>query len=339
MRYIRTDAHKKAGKGGAAGAAVAPPDAVTNAVSWREDGIVHKRNEVFLDVVEKGEQRPAATAAASPARAAPPALGVPSTRAPPASHGLAVHMLVSGSGAVLSSAIEGAVEMRTFLSGMPDLKLGLNDRAMMAAAGKGGRGKSVELEDVKFHQCVRLTDYDRDKTINFIPPDGAFTLMRYRISAALKPVIETKATITRHSRSRLEYAVTAKARFKARSTATNVEIVIPVPADVDSPTFQAAAGQKVTYVPDINCFKWTIKALKGGAAIRMRAQFGLPSVEAEDGDGEGWRKPISVRFEIPYFTVSGLSVRYLRVLEKSGYQAQPWVRYITRNGDYQIRLA
>lgn len=247
-------------------------------------------------------------------------------------------MLISGSGAVLSSAIEGAVEMRTFLTGMPDLKLGLNDRAMMEAAGKASRGKSVELEDVKFHQCVRLTDYERDKTISFVPPDGAFTLMRYRVSTPLRPVIETRATVTKHSRSRLEYSVTAKARFKTRSTATNVEIIIPVPADVDSPVFQAVAGHKVTYVPEINCFKWVIKAMPGGAAVRMRAQFGLPSVEADEDDEEGWRKPISVRFEIPYFTVSGLGVRYLRVLEKSGYSAQPWVRYITRNGDYQIRM-
>lgn len=30
------------------------------------------------------------------------------------------------------------------------------------------------------------------------------------------------------------------------------------------------------------------------------------------------KKPISVKFEIPYFTVSGLTVRYLKIVEKSG---------------------
>ena len=66
------------------------------------------------------------------------------------------------------------------------------------------------------------------------------------------------------------------------------------------------------------------------------------------------RTPITVKFEIPYFTVSGIQVRYLKVVEKSGYQALPWVRYITQNGgilfsmgcahpnyhgiDYQLRL-
>jgi AP-1 complex subunit mu len=52
------------------------------------------------------------------------------------------------------------------------------------------------------------------------------------------------------------------------------------------------------------------------------------------------RAPITVKFEIPYFTVSGIQVRYLKIVEKSGYQALPWVRYITQNGDdYSLRTA
>jgi len=33
------------------------------------------------------------------------------------------------------------------------------------------------------------------------------------------------------------------------------------------------------------------------------------------------RAPINIKFEIPYFTVSGIQVRYLKIVEKSGYQA------------------
>lgn len=70
----------------------------------------------------------------------------------------------------------------------------------------------------------------------------------------------------------------------------------------------------------------------------MRAQFGLPSVSGEDRE-KYTKVPISCQFEIPYFTVSGLQVRYLKIIEKSGYQALPWVRYITQNGDYQLKMA
>ena len=69
----------------------------------------------------------------------------------------------------------------------------------------------------------------------------------------------------------------------------------------------------------------------------LRVNFNLPSVEAED-EAHGKLPPIKVKFEIPYFTVSGLQVRYLKVIEKSGYQALPWVRYITTAGNYEIRM-
>ena len=45
--YIKTQSHQLTVD------AVKPSTAVTNAVSWRSEGIKHKKNEIFLDVVEK----------------------------------------------------------------------------------------------------------------------------------------------------------------------------------------------------------------------------------------------------------------------------------------------
>ena len=64
---------------------------------------------------------------------------------------------------------------------MPELRLGLNDKVLFESTGRG-KSKSVELEDVKFHQCVRLSRFDNDRTISFIPPDGEFELMSYRLN-------------------------------------------------------------------------------------------------------------------------------------------------------------
>lgn len=103
------------------------------------------------------------------------------------------------------------------------------------------------------------------------------------------------------------------------------------------------------YAPDKSAFVWKIKQLGGSREFLMRAHFGLPSVKSgvlnskislyltnhyrfPEQDAEK-RAPITVKFEIPYFTVSGIQVRYLKIVEKSGYQALPWVRYITQNGD------
>ncbi|XP_018417894.1 PREDICTED: AP-1 complex subunit mu-2 isoform X2 [Nanorana parkeri] len=274
------------------------PTTVTNAVSWRSEGLKYKKNEVFIDVIES------------------------------------VNLLVNTNGSVLLSEIVGSVKLKVFLSGMPELRLGLNDRVLFELSGLiGNKNKTVELEDVKFHQCVRLSRFENDRTISFIPPDGDFELMAYRLNTQVKPLIWIESVIEKFTHSRLEIMVKAKGQFKKQSVANNVEISIPVPSDADSPKFKTSVGS-AKYVPEKNVVIWTIKSFPGGKEYLMRAHFGLPSVETEELEG---RPPISVKFEIPYFTVSGIQVRYMKIIEKSGYQALPWVRYITQSGDYQLR--
>lgn len=226
----------------------------------------------------------------------------------------------------------GSVKLRVFLSGMPELRLGLNDKVLFELTGRS-KNKSVELEDVKFHQCVRLSRFDNDRTISFIPPDGDFELMSYRLNIHVKPLIWIESVIEKFSHSRVEYMIKAKSQFKKQSVANNVEIIIPVPSDADTPKFKTSVGS-AKWVPENNTVVWTIKSLPGGKEYLMRAHFGLPSVENETTEG---KPPITIKFEIPYFTVSGVQVRYMKIIEKSGYQALPWVRYITQSGDYQLR--
>lgn len=42
---------------------------------------------------------------------------------------------------------------------------------MMAEEGKRNSG-AIAMEDVSFHQCVKLGKFDSDKAVTFIPPDG-----------------------------------------------------------------------------------------------------------------------------------------------------------------------
>jgi len=70
----------------------------------------------------------------------------------------------------------------------------------------------------------------------------------------------------------------------------------------------------------------------------MNAEFKLPTIESPNRN-KYKKNPINIKFEIPYFTVSGFQVRYLKIVDKSGYKAFPWVRYLTKNGDYQVRTS
>ena len=75
----------------------------------------------------------------------------------------------------------------------------------------------------------------------------------------VKPLIWVESVIERHAHSRVEYMIKAKSQFKRRSTANNVEIVIPVPADADTPKFKTTNGS-CKYAPDQNAAIWTIKS-------------------------------------------------------------------------------
>jgi AP-1 complex subunit mu len=61
---------------------------------------------------------------------------------------------------------------------------------------------------------VRLSRFENDRTISFIPPDGEFELMSYRLNTQVKPLIWTEAAIESHQGSRVEYMVKVSFEFK-----------------------------------------------------------------------------------------------------------------------------
>lgn len=245
QEFIKTEANKMSknvkDKKSDQSTNLAVPTAASNVVFWRNDGIKYNKNEIFLDVVEK------------------------------------LNILVSNNGNVLRSEIIGAVKMKSCLSGMPELKLGLNDKQFFELSGKQSRSKLIEMEDIKFHQCVRLNKFENERLITFIPPDGEFELMTYRLDTHVKPLIWVEAIVENFTKSKIEYVVKARSQFKQKSIANNVEIIVPVPIDVDSPVFKSNVGT-VKYVPDKSCMVWCIKQFPGRKEFLMRAQFGFPSI-------------------------------------------------------------
>ena len=127
----------------------------TGAVGWRRDGILYKKNVVYLDVVEQ------------------------------------VNLLTSSKGTILKADATGRVVMKTMLSGMPQLKLCVNDVAMTSnnnsgsgAGGKRGEAQSpgrsqvvtpsarkpnqtIALDDVTFHQVQRSLHTSYESMFSF----------------------------------------------------------------------------------------------------------------------------------------------------------------------------
>ncbi len=119
----------------------------TGAVSWRPEGLVYRKNEIYIDIVES------------------------------------VNVLLSTRGTVLKADVNGKIVVKTQLTGMPECKFGVNDRLLLQGTETTQKlDKGIQIDDIKFHQCVRLGKFDRDRSITFIPPDGTFDVMTYRIS-------------------------------------------------------------------------------------------------------------------------------------------------------------
>jgi len=277
---------------------------VTGAVSWRREGLAYKKNEVFLDIVES------------------------------------VNLLMSQKGTVLRCDVTGKILMKCFLSGMPDLKLGLNDKLTLEkeAAVKAkptGKGKgTIELDDVQFHQCVNLGRFNSEKTVSFVPPDGEFELMKYRITEGISIPFKVLPTIKELGRTRMEVNLKVKSLFGARMFALGVVVKVPVPKHTAKATIIPSAG-KAKYDSKLDCLVWKIRRFPGNQELSLSAEVELISTMV---DKKAWsRPPITMEFQVPMFTASGLRVRFLKVWEKSGYSTVEWVRYITRAGNYEFR--
>lgn len=146
----------------------------TGAIPWRTEGIKYRKNELFIDIIEN------------------------------------VNVLISNKGTLLRSDVVGQVVMKAKLSGMPECKFGINDKLFMRASATDTAtqvDKGIQIDDIKFHQCVRLGRFDRDRSITFIPPDGVFQLMTYRITENINLPFKVMPVVQEYGKSRIEYSI------------------------------------------------------------------------------------------------------------------------------------
>ncbi|XP_006457787.1 hypothetical protein AGABI2DRAFT_63164, partial [Agaricus bisporus var. bisporus H97] len=271
----------------------------TGAINWRRGDVKYKKNEAFVDVVEL------------------------------------INLSMSAKGTTLRADVDGHIQMRAYLSGTPECKFGLNDKLVIDKSDRGG-SDAVELDDCRFHQCVRLHDFNSTRTISFIPPDGDFELMRYRSTSNVKLPLRVVATVNEIGTSQVQYTIIVKTNFDSKLSATSVVLRIPTPLNTTTVDCKVANG-KAKYVPAENVVVWKVPRIQGGQECTFTATAYLTSTTTR----QVWaRPPIDVDFQVLMFTASGLIVRFLKVFEKSNYQSVKWVRYLTKaEGTYQIRVS
>jgi len=286
--------------------------AVNRPVSYSRDRKAQKkqRNEIFVDIFER------------------------------------ISVTFNSNGHALSSSIDGTIQMKSYLSGNPELKLALNEDLVIGSGDNasgpkyGNNNASIVLDDCNFHECVRLDEFESSRTLHFIPPDGEFAVLNYRVTNEFRQPFRIFPFFELVSPYKVELIIKIRADIPEQNYGGNVCVELPVPTNCQTVTTElgmGVVGQTSEYNLKDRKVVWKLKKFAGGTeqALRVKITF-------KEQQTSAIRKtigPISISFEIPMYNVSNLQVRYLRIMEQNKkYNPYRWVRYVTRSQSYICRL-
>mmetsp|Transcript_44939 Transcript_44939/g.50388 ORF Transcript_44939/g.50388 Transcript_44939/m.50388 type:complete len:488 (+) Transcript_44939:78-1541(+) len=281
-----------------------PVISAVNANGRKSDSSGQQKNEIFVDILER------------------------------------LNVLFSANGYVLNSTIDGCIQMKSYLAGNPQLRLALNED--LAIGKNNGQYGAPTVDDINFNDIVNLSEFENARTLSFVPPDGEFVVLNYRVTGDFTTPFRIIPSIEEVDSKKLEISVLIRADMPANHFGANVTVEIPLPkcTAVASCAVIASPGSGHTSAEFVRAdgkILWTLKKIPGGSEQTMRAKVTLSQscttqIRREIG-------PINMNFEIPMFNVSNLQVRYLRIAENMvGYTPYRWVRYVTQSSSYVCRL-
>jgi AP-2 complex subunit mu-1 len=158
--------------------------------------------------------------------------------------------------------------------------------------------------------------------------------MRYRVTNAAAQPFRLIPTITEEGKTKLLVNLKINADFSMDKKATGVVVKIPMPPTTASARITCGRG-RAKYEPGERSLVWRISSFPGMTETNLIAIVDLLPATRE----KPWvRPPISLDFQIPMYSASGVQVRFLKVYEKSNYQTSRWVRQLSKAGEYQIRI-
>ncbi|KAJ8479411.1 hypothetical protein OPV22_023138 [Ensete ventricosum] len=287
-----------------------PGAAVTKSVIVTEPG-GRKREEIFVDIIEK------------------------------------ISVTFSSSGYILTSEIDGTIQMKSYLTGSPEIRLALNEDLSIGRNSssvydyRSSAGGAVILDDCNFHESVRLDSFDVDRTLSLIPPDGEFAAMNYRTTQEFKPPFRVNALIEEAGQLKAEAIIKIRADFATSVTANTITVQMPVPTYTARVSFElesGAVGQTADFKEGAKRLEWCLKKIVGGSEHTLRAK--LTFSQESHGNIAREAGPINMNFTIPMYNASKLQVRYLQIAKKSpSYNPYRWVRYVTQSNSYVARFS
>ncbi|GAB4820763.1 hypothetical protein N2152v2_007809 [Parachlorella kessleri] len=265
-----------------------------------------------------------------------------------------------------SGSIVGAIQVKSYLTGNPPIKVGLSENLILGKRDQrmyssyGSESDLVVLDSYSLHENVDQQAFDGERVMQLVPPEGHFALMTYRSSRSFRPPFRVYPLMEddMYSGDKLTLYLRLLAEYPPTKAATGVEVVVPMPRAVQRVHFEtdseeeegrgkllplpgkgggAAFEQSAEWLERERKVVWGLKHLKGGREHTLRARLTL-----EPGSVEQVKRdygPIMLHFVLPGKpSASGLDVKYMRILkEEKGYNPARWFRVVAMANSYQIR--
>ncbi|XP_042009367.1 AP-3 complex subunit mu-like isoform X2 [Salvia splendens] len=222
---------------------------------------------------------------------------------------------INRDGNLVKCEIYGEVQVNSNLSGLPDLTLSFANPSV--------------FNDVRFHPCVRLRPWELNQILSFVPPDGQFKLMSYRVKKLKSTPIYVKPQFTSDSGT-CRISVLVGIRNDPGKSIDNITVEFRLPPCVTSSDLSPNYGS-VNVLADKTC-SWTIGRMPKDKAPSMSGTLVL-----ETGMERLHVFPtFQVAFRIMGVALSGLKIDKLD-LKNPLSRPHKGFRALTRGGEFQVR--
>ncbi|XP_048432254.1 AP-3 complex subunit mu isoform X2 [Pyrus x bretschneideri] len=223
--------------------------------------------------------------------------------------------IINRDGVLVKCEIYGEVQVNSHLSGVPDLTLSFANAAV--------------LDDVRFHPCVRFRPWEAHQILSFVPPDGQFKLMSYRVRKLKSSPIYVKPQLTSDAGT-CRVSVLVGIRNDPGKTIDSITVQFQLPSCVLSADLNSNYGT-VNILANKTC-SWTIGKIPKDKAPALSGTLLL-----ETGLERLHVFPtFQVGFRIMGVALSGLKIDKLDLknLPKPPYKG---FRALTRAGEFEVR--
>uniref|UniRef100_A0AAY4BQN5 AP-4 complex subunit mu-1 n=1 Tax=Denticeps clupeoides TaxID=299321 RepID=A0AAY4BQN5_9TELE len=248
-------------------------------------------------------------------------------------------VIIGSNGVVMKADIEGEIRVKCYLPGCSEMRIGLNEELSIGKSQLRGYGMAVRMDECSFHQAVKLDEFDAYRILKICPSQGEQTVMQYQLCDDLPcaPPFRLFPTVERDIGNRYEVEeMVTYSNYCHFCVALNVSVTLPIPKGSVSLSQELSSPDQSAELQSKNkALQWDIPRFPGGAQLSALFKLEVPGLSSASLQEVG---PVSLCFELPKHTCTGLQVRFLRLTPTQPGSSQRWVRYVTHSDSYTIRI-